>query len=329
MKFIRDIASNKAAKHCKQLAISLVAISLAGCGSQGSKKQPPKNLERNPNALVRLTFNLSQSNPDETSIPGFALAPAADYSASISGCKTGFQRSGITAATSDLFVQKNDTDCVFKLDTLTFAGENFSFQLQNQWGSGTSFDVTGSAGTVIRFAVISNIQSRITEDQTISMNFSYAAQGTPTEIGARVGVAVSIVGADPILLEVSQLDVTVMADGAGQFNAILNCSTPVATGRCGSIQLNALRFGLAANAENTLSLGECRAIALGAAHKLKGTELPVGTPSAANGGISVARLKGPTPLYGTGNDKLYLAATDTSSSYGSCKYYRILVRSSF
>lgn len=315
-------------KHAIFLACTGIAV--AGCGSKNSKKKVPQtNQEQNPTGLAKIYFNLTESDPNETTNDTMALGAASDFSASIVGCKSGFQRTGITPATNDLFVQRNDSDCVFRLDTLTVNGENFSFQSQTQWGSGTSFEVTGSAGTVIRLAVTSNIKPRITEDQNVAMNFSSATQGTPTNIGARIGVAVSIVGADPVLLEISQLDVIVTSDGAGQFTATLNCATPVETGRCGQITMSGLRFGLVANGAPSLNLAECRSIALGATGKLQGTELPIGTPGAANGGLSLSRLKGPTPLYGAGNDKLYLAAADTSSSFGACKYYRILVRPTF
>jgi hypothetical protein len=307
----------------------VLALFASGCGSShGFKKPAEKNQDQRAGEFIGLSVSLSVIDPNQINGQSLALAANTEFSASITGCKSGFQRSGISAATNDLVVQKNDTECVFRLDTLTFMGENFSFQSQTQWGGGTSFEVTGSTGTVLRFAVVRNIQGRITEDQTVSMNFSYVNEGNPTNIGARVGAAVSILGADPISLEITQLDVIVMSDGAGQFTAILNCASPVANGRCGNILLSALRFGLVTNAATTLSLSECRSLAMGNTGKIKGTELPVGTPSAANGGLSVARLKGPTPLFGAGNDKLFLAASDTSSSFGTCKYYRILVRSS-
>ena len=256
----------------------------------------------------------------------FSLASADSFSASISGCLSGFSKTGIAASTSALQVQKTDKNCVSKLDSLGFAGENFSFGAGAAWSDGSSFESIGSSGTKMRFSIVKNLDATIAGPQTVQIVFAAVQSGAAQTLSAGVGTAISVSGADPVYLDVLSNDVEVAPDGAGNFRFVLQCSSAVSNGSCLGLDMNKLRSGVALDSfSGVLTLEQCRALALDVNNGNKvGTLLAAGDPVAANGGLSKPQLKGPAKLYDAANANLIFALANTDAS-GGCKYFKVSV----
>ncbi|MBP9706203.1 MAG: hypothetical protein KBD78_01065 [Oligoflexales bacterium] len=282
---------------------------LLNCGGSKSKSAASQQ------SYVDVTVELEKK---ESSL---ALLAAGTYSAAITGCVSGFTKSGITEATTSVQVPAGDHDCVFKLSTFVLNGENFAADIGQSFAAGTSFILTGSQGTNLEFVVNSNLASPIVGAQSVNMTFSTITSGGPIIVSPSAAAGISISGSDPIDLEIGSASATIDAnDGAGIFTVVLDCASNIASGLCNGISLATMKSNIVLDSfGGDLDLAECLTVANAGA---VGSIVNVGHASAPHGGLSTAAKKGPAPMYGAGNGALILAV---SSAAGACKYFQISV----
>lgn len=306
------------------LGVASLAFAIGACGKKKSSSSSSEDANQE-------TLSVKVSSLDDSQ--ALALASADSFSGSISGCLSGYAKSGIDASTVGLALARGDKNCVFKLDAFAFGGEGYNLS-SAVWSEGSSFVASSNSGKKLRFSVVKNIDATVAGAQNVNLVFSALDVGPNQSAGANIGAAISISGADPVLLDVSYIDVSVDAvSGAGVFDLKLQCGSALAgsglSSTCGGLALSKLRFGLA---KNTLpaspSLDECRAVAVNAASGnlpvAEADVVPAGQGGMTNGGVVAPQLKGPATLFGAGNLSLVLAVA-SSDAGGSCKYFPIAI----
>lgn len=287
---------------------------LVGCGGAGDQ-----DAAGTPEAQRFVPVNVTVSEARLNAVASLSLAAAQSWSGSISGCLSGYSKTLDQTATA-VNVMDADRNCVFKLSSLAFAGENFSFSGSESWSAGSVFEVTGDKSSKLTFQVISNLGSPISGAQSVSIVFSLQQQGTGQTVAANVESAINISGADPIDLDIATKAVSVDGvDGAGLFSFGMNC-TGAASGSgastaCSGIVVNSLKFALVRDTfSGVLDLAQCRAVALAGAS---------GTPQAA-GGLATGVVKGPATLFAPANANLVFAIANPVAN-GGCKYFLISI----
>ena len=300
-------------------AMSLVLATLAfGACSRGSKT------DHRSEAPVWANVTIRVDNPAEAK--GLKLAAADSYSGVISGCVSGYSKA-LTKADTTVNVQDGDFNCLFKLSSLAYGGETFSFDGTENWASGGAFNKTGSSGTAMNFSVVSQLASPVAGAQAVTLIFGAADEGANQAVAADITTAVSITGVDPLGVSLTIADVKVQnPSGAGLFSFDLACDHAVvgtgASAVCNGQTLQNLAIRLATDASfpNDLTLAECRAAATGT-----GTLHGVYAPAVGvNGGMQALSVPGPTKLFTPANAHLLLAVSGVGSSAG-CSYWRIAV----
>lgn len=286
-----------------------LGIGLVACG--GSKKKSGDET-----TYTTVTPSITQTT--------LALAAPSAYTAEISGCVSGFSNTSLTEADTSPTIPDFDSNCQFKLSSVTVSGETFTINVGSvSFAQGASFLITGSGGTEMNFTVTDQIDSPISGPQTVAITFAPTEAGTSSSVDAVTTTAgVTIDGANPINLELDSSHVAIQGidgtTGAGSFGFRLLCDTAVAAGQCDGVDLTTISSGLVNATGYTLPLsaGDCSTIA-GAANY--GSQHVVG-----NGGLLTPTLVGPAPIYDAANSSLLLAIL---SSDGACKYFEITVNS--
>lgn len=303
----------------------MIALGMMACGTKKSSTASSESSSRE--AVTVQVSSLDDSGA------ALSLASADSFSGSIAGCLSGYSKTGINESSQGLSLARGDKNCVFKLDAFAYGGEGYN--LSNAvWSEGSSFVASSNSGKKLRFSVVKNIDATVAGAQSVSLVFSGLDVGPSQSAGANIGAAISISGADPVLLDVSYIDVSVDAtSGAGVFDLKLQCASALVgsglSATCGGLELSKLRFGLA---KNTLpaspSLDECRAVATsGTSGNLTVAASDVvaaGEGDMLNGGVVAPKLTGPATLFGADNLSLVMAVA-SSDAGGSCKYFPIAI----
>ncbi|MCA2958893.1 MAG: hypothetical protein IOD12_01485 [Silvanigrellales bacterium] len=224
------------------VGVLLLAVSLGACGKKKSASAASESSEQDV-----LTVKVSGLDDSQS----FALASADSFSGSIGGCLSGYAKSGIDASTVGLSLARGDKNCVFKLDAFAFGGEGYNLS-SAVWSEGSSFVASSNSGKKLRFSVVKNIGATVSGAQAVNLVFSALDVGPNQSAGANIGAAISISGADPVLLDVSYIDVSVdSVSGAGVFDLKLQCGSALVgsglSASCGGLELSKLRFGLSKN----------------------------------------------------------------------------------
>ena len=301
---------------------AVVAVLTAyGCGrSDSSAPAPELNDEAGGEGWVDVVVNID--NPDDNA--ALQLAAADSYAADITDCLSGYTKA-LTEADASINVQDGDFNCEFQLSSLVYGGETFTFSGDN-WAASSSFDKTGSSGTLMNFTIVSQIDSPVSGAQSVTIIFGAAEEGSSQAAAADISTGISIVGADDLGLSVSAFDVLVDAtDGAGRFYFDLECDAAMvgadAAATCNDEVLEGLAVRIAADTYGaSLTLDECRSHA-------NGTGTTVGDASGSvgsNGGLDIDALKGPAALYTPANANLLMAVAGPDADSG-CKYWRVSI----
>ena len=294
---------------------------LTGCGREETAQQNPDDLSAGNGDSDWVDVLVNVDNPDEQQ--GLNLAAADSYAATIGGCLSGYSKN-VTEADASVNVQDGDFNCTFELTSLVYNTETYTFSGDN-WTEGGSFDKTGDGGTIMNFAIVSQVDSPVSGAQSVTIIFGAAEEGASQAHAADISTGISVTGADALGLSVSGFDVLVDAvNGAGEFHFDLDCSAAVtgsgATADCNGELLEDLEYAMALDTYGPqLTLDECRALASSV-----GTTGPHNAGIGSNGGLDIDALDGPAALFTAGNESLIMAVGGTAADSG-CKYWRVSI----
>ena len=311
----------------RNLAVLAATLGLGiyGCGRQDSSQSAPTLGDEASGGEGWVDVVVNIDNPDDNQGASLSLASADSYAAEITDCLSGYQKS-LTEADTSVNVQDGDFNCEFKLTSLIYNTETFSFTGSENWAASSSFDKTGSAGTIMNFAVVSQVASPVSGAQSVTIIFGAAEEGASQAAAADIATGISVTGVDDLGLSVDVFDVLVDAtDGAGRFYFDLECSNAIAgsgaSATCNgeTIEVLAVRIALDTYGPN-LTLDECRNHANGTGSTNGSTAAGIGT----NGGLDIDALKGPAALFTPANASLLMAVAGPNNDSG-CKYWRVSI----
>lgn len=302
----------------KAIATTFLFSGLISCGTSSSSDSGDSGPGQ-----VDVTFDVK-----DTSV-AFSLADPDSYTASITGCISGYSKTDITQATVGLQVQDTDVGCVFALTGMTIGAETFTPAGTENWAENQTFAITGSAGTVLYFRVLSQLDATISGAQNVSIVYATSEAGTAQSKGAEIATGVSISGGNDVNLDIVNLDVTVNGTtGAGEFDFKFHCSEAAAgsgaAATCSGVTMSTMTHGMTLDTYGaTLTLAECQAVADSGG--LSGTVFDQGADAGApNGGIQTGNVTGPATLYAPANANLIVALRAPGADDG-CKYFKITI----
>lgn len=256
-----------------------------------------------------------------------------DFTAAIVGCSSGYTKETAdyvnSSAPTSLPVIKGDGNCKLILKKIRKDGVDYDVSGHAQLAGQSYSTIVG--GNTLTLSVGSQLPSPIVETPAPSVSFkvSVVTEGAAAAVDALTAKAgITVTADDPLYFELAapagttKVGVDTKSGGGLIEDLYLACSKDVgADNKCGENLQTNLRVGIAKDPNVALALADCVKIATGAplsTHK-KGE-----AKAAPNGGLRVAPLVGPGPLFANGNNELVVAVTDTVR--GSCRYFQLTIK---
>jgi hypothetical protein len=307
--------------------VTLVALSLVGCGSSDSGSTSSGGQEE-------VEAKVSIQGPE-----GFSLLASASFSdAEVKGCISQRHLTGLTHSNTSIKLLVGDANCKYQLNSVAIEGETFDLS-RFDFAQGTRIVTQGEDGRALQVKVTSQLPAVITSTApqvAMSMSFLDFSNNNNARLSTSdAGVDLKVDA--PIDLEIAVGSAQIDSDtGAVAATFEFQCESAVADGICNGHDLGAIKIAMAGQSSTThlfndassaqQKLDECKALAsTGAAPaSVKDENEHVTLPQ---GGAISAEMIGPGPAFASAaNRELVLAIiAGDSASDQSCKFYKVSV----